>query len=102
MRQILVDRARKRHARKRGGGVSEISLDSALDLGQVRSEDMLALDEALSRMQKLDSRQCQVVEMRFFAGLSEEEIAELLGVSVRTINREWRMARAWLRKELYG
>ena len=102
MRQILVDRARKRHAHKRGGGVSEISLDRALDLAQARSEDLLALDEALSRMQKLDGRQCQIVEMRFFTGLSEDEIAEMLGVSVRTINREWRMARAWLYKELYG
>ena len=102
MRQILVDRARKRHARKRGGGVAEISLDGALDIAEARSADLLVLEEALARLQQADSRQCQVVEMRFFAGMSEDEIAEVLGVSARTVNREWRMARAWLYKEVYG
>ena len=102
MRQILVDRARKRHAGKRGGGVPEISLDRALDIAEARSADLLALEEALARLQTVDGRQCQVVEMRFFAGMSEDEIAEVLGVSARTINREWRMARAWLYKEVYG
>jgi len=102
MRQILIDRARKRHAGKRGGGAPEISLDSALDIAQAQSVDLLALEEALARLQKVDGRQCQVVEMRFFAGMSEDEIAEVLGVSARTINREWRMARAWLYKEVYG
>jgi len=101
MRQILIDRARKRHAGKRGGGVPEISLDRALNFAEAPSPDLLVLDEALSRLQALDDRQCQVVEMRFFAGMSEEEIAEVLGVSARTINREWRMARAWLYKEVY-
>jgi RNA polymerase sigma-70 factor, ECF subfamily len=102
MRQILVDRARKRNAGKRGGGVPEISLDRALDIAEARSMDLLALEEALARLQKVDGRQCQVVEMRFFAGMAEDEIAEVLGVSARTINREWRMARAWLYKEVYG
>ena len=102
MRQFLIDRARKRHAGKRGGGVPEISLDRALNVAEAPSPDLLVLDEALSRLQALDDRQCQVVEMRFFAGMSEEEIAEVLGVSARTINREWRMARAWLYKEVYG
>jgi RNA polymerase sigma-70 factor (ECF subfamily) len=102
MRQILVDRGRKRHAGKRGGGVPQISLDMALDIAEAQSGDLLALEDALSRLQNLDARQCQVVEMRFFAGMSEEEIAGVLGVSARTINREWRMARAWLYKELYG
>lgn len=60
------------------------------------------LEEALTRLEKVDPRQCQVVEMRFFAGMEEQEIADVLGVSSRTINREWRMARAWLYKELYG
>jgi len=101
MRQFLIDRARKRHAGKRGGGVPEISLDRALNVAEAPSPDLLVLDEALSRLQALDDRQCQVVEMRFFAGMSEEEIAEVLGVSARTINREWRMARAWLYKEVY-
>ncbi len=102
MRQILIDRARKRHAGKRGGGVPEISLDRALNIAEARSADLLMLEDALARLQEVDGRQCQVVEMRFFAGLSEDEIAEALGVSARTINREWRMARAWLYKELYG
>jgi RNA polymerase sigma factor (TIGR02999 family) len=102
MRQILIDRARKRHAGKRGGGVPQITLDRALDFIAAQSADLLVLEEALSRLQVFDQRQCQVVEMRFFAGMSEEEIAEVLGVSARTVTREWRMARAWLHKELYG
>jgi RNA polymerase sigma-70 factor (ECF subfamily) len=102
MRQILVDRARKRHAGKRGGGVPQISLDRALNIAETESGDVLVLEQALARLQNVDGRQCQVVEMRFFAGMSEDEIAEVLGVSARTINREWRMARAWLYKELYG
>src|SRR5580693_8769352 len=102
MRQILIDRARKRHAGKRGGGVPEISLDRALDLAAAHSDDLLVLEEALARLEQVDRRQCQVVEMRFFAGMSEEEIADVLGVSARTVNREWRMARAWLYKEVFG
>jgi RNA polymerase sigma factor (TIGR02999 family) len=102
MRQILIDRARKRHAGKRGGGIPEISLDKALDIAEAHSGDLLVLEEALARLQTVDARQCQVVEMRFFAGMSEDEIAQVLGVSARTINREWRMARAWLYRELYG
>jgi RNA polymerase sigma-70 factor, ECF subfamily len=102
MRQILIDRARKRHAGKRGGGVPQLSLDRALDIAEAHSGDLLVLEEALARLEKVDGRQCQVVEMRFFAGMSEDEIAEVLGVSARTINREWRMARAWLYKELYA
>jgi RNA polymerase sigma factor (TIGR02999 family) len=102
MRQILIDNARKRNAGKRGGGVPDISLDHAIDIAQANAGDLLLLEEALTRLEKVDRRQCQVVEMRFFAGMQEEEIAEVLGVSARTINREWRMARAWLYKELYG
>jgi RNA polymerase sigma-70 factor, ECF subfamily len=102
MRQVLIDRARKRNAAKRGGDALKISLDGALGIAETRPGDLLVLEQALARLEKLDARQCQVVEMRFFAGMSEEEIAEALGVSARTINREWRMARAWLYKELYG
>jgi RNA polymerase sigma factor (TIGR02999 family) len=102
MRQILIDRARKRNAGKRGGGVLQISLDRVLDIAEANGGDLLVLEEALARLEKADGRQCQVVEMRFFAGMSEDEIAEVLGVSSRTINREWRMARAWLYKELYA
>ena len=96
MRQILIDRARKRHAGKRGGVVPEISLDRVLNIGAANPGDLLVLEDALARLEKVDVRQCQVVEMRFFAGMSEDEIAEVLGVSARTINREWRLARAWL------
>jgi RNA polymerase sigma-70 factor, ECF subfamily len=102
MRQILIDHARKRNAGKRGGGVPDISLDRAIDMAQANAGDLFLLEEALTRLEKVDRRQCQVVEMRFFAGMQEEEMAEVLGVSARTINREWRMARAWLYKELYG
>jgi RNA polymerase sigma factor (TIGR02999 family) len=102
MRLILIDRARKRQAGKRGGGVADISLDRALDIAEAKSTDVLALDEALARLQNLDARQCQVVEMRFFAGLSDDEIARTLGVSARTVNRDWRIARAWLYKEIRG
>lgn len=101
MRQILIDRARKRRAGKRGGDVPHISLDNALDLAEADSGDILALEHALARLQNVDGRQCRVVEMRFFAGMSEDAIAEVLGVSTRTVNREWRMARAWLYKEIY-
>jgi RNA polymerase sigma factor (TIGR02999 family) len=102
MRQVLIDRARKRNAGKRGGGALQISLDCALNLAEALPADLLALEEALARLEEVDGRQCQVVEMRFFAGMTEDQIAEVLGVSSRTINREWRMARAWLYKELYG
>jgi RNA polymerase sigma factor (TIGR02999 family) len=102
MRHILVDRARKRRADKRGGGVPQISLDKALDIAEAHSADLLMLEEALTRLQSVDERQCQVVEMRFFAGMDEDEIAEVPGVSTRTVGREWRMARAWLYKEVYG
>ena len=102
MRQILIDRARKRYAGKRGGGAPVISLDRALNIAEAQPGDLLVLEEALSRLEKVDGRQCQVVEMRFFAGMSEDDIAKVLDVSSRTINREWRMARAWLYKELYG
>jgi len=101
MRQVLVDRARKRHAGKRGGSVLQVSLDKALDIAEARSADFLALEDALARLQQVDARQCQVIEMRFFAGMSEEEIAQALGVSERTVNREWRMARAWLYQEVH-
>lgn len=100
MRRIMIDRARKRQADKRGGGGPRISLDRAIDLANARSGDLLALDDALSRLQQFDERQSRVVEMRFFGGLTAPEIAEVLGTSTRTVDREWRMARAWLHEEL--
>ena len=103
MRQILIDRARKRNADKRGGGAPEISLDHAIDIAASQiGRPAPARRRPAQTRSRLDRRQCQVVEMRFFAGMQEDEIAAALGVSERTVNREWRMARAWLYKELYG
>jgi RNA polymerase sigma factor (TIGR02999 family) len=100
MRQILVDHARKRDSDKRGGKVQFVPLDEALVAGMQRPQDIVALDEALSRLEAFDPRQGQVVEMRFFGGLSEEEISHVLGISVRTIKRDWNVARAWLYAEM--
>jgi RNA polymerase sigma factor (TIGR02999 family) len=102
MRQILVDHARRKGAEKRGGEWARTSIEEK-QLGQMpRGEEMIALDEALNRLNDVDDRLRQIVEYRFFAGLSETEIAELLGVTTRTVQRDWAKARAWLHKELYG
>src|SRR5262245_32382098 len=98
MRRVLVDHARTVKAAKRGG--IKISLESALSYSEQQSGEMLALDEALGRLATWDPRQAQIVELRFFAGLSIEEIAELLNVSVRTVKRDWNLARAWLYGQL--
>lgn len=100
MRRILVDHARARRARKRGGSRESINLDDVLVFTTPRSEQMIALDDALNRLGTYDPRQGQIVELRFFGGLSEEEIAAHLGISARTVKRDWRMAKAWLYKEL--
>lgn len=104
MRRVLVDHARARRARKRGGGDARVVVD---DLDSLPGEpagvvDLVVLDQALSRLSELDSRQAQVVELRFFGGLSVEETAAILDLSARTVKREWQMARAWLRRELAG
>ena len=97
MRRILVDRARAQRAHKRGGLNTLVTFDEAIPAASFqRSEQVIELDEALDRLAKLDPRQARIVELRFFAGLTEEETAEILGVSVRTVKREWRTARAWL------
>jgi RNA polymerase sigma factor (TIGR02999 family) len=96
MRRVLVDHARRRQAAKRGAGVQRLELDERLVAAGLPDEELLALDEALSRLRRLDPRQCEVVELRYFAGLTAEETAELLGISRATVNREWRTARAWL------
>jgi len=98
MRQVLVDQARRRMAVKRGDGWARTTLRDGDHVMSARAEEMVALDEALAA---LDPRQRQVVECRFFAGLEEEEIAEVLGVSVRTVRRDWVKARAWLYRSLY-
>src|SRR5579862_7738499 len=100
MRRILVDHARAHHREKRGGGAPTLVLDEAIDLPQRRSLELIALDDALEGLAKLDSQQSRVVELRFFAGLSIEETAEVLGVSKATVNRDWVTARAWLSREL--
>lgn len=104
MRQILVDFARQRDSLKRGGEVSVVGLEDApnqgLDIAQARSADLVALDDALNVLSTLNERQSQIVELRFFGGLTEEEIAEVLHVSERTVRSDWRVARAWLQREL--
>jgi RNA polymerase sigma factor (TIGR02999 family) len=101
MRQILVDAARRKVAQKRGGGVDPAtSLEESLVGAPVRSAELVALDDALSRLAVLDPRRAAVVEQRFFAGLTLEETATVLQVSVATVERDWRSARAWLATEL--
>ena len=101
MRRILVDFARERKYFKRGGGALPVSLSEAALVVQ-QSSDFVALDEALTALGEIDSRKVQVVEMRFFAGLSVEEIAELLNVSKETVMRDWRLAKVWLLRQLEG
>jgi RNA polymerase sigma-70 factor, ECF subfamily len=107
MRHILVDHARSRGRAKRGGNTQRISLEEGtLTLGrgssnsQDRFLDMLALDEALTRLEAIDSRKTKVVEMRFFAGMDNKEIAEVLGIAANTVIKDWNFAEAWLRREL--
>ena len=101
MRQILVDHARRRRADKRGGGATVIGLDEVAPAAAPTSGlDVLALDEALDALSSFDARQCRVVELRFFAGLSIPEVADALGVSTATVEREWAMAKAWLHRRL--
>jgi RNA polymerase sigma factor (TIGR02999 family) len=100
MRRILVDHARARSSDKRGGARAHVDVDSIPLVSHDNIEQIVELDQALQRLEKMDARQARVVELRFFAGLSEDEIAQLLGVSVRTVKRDWSMAKAWLYSEL--
>jgi RNA polymerase sigma-70 factor, ECF subfamily len=101
MRRILVEHAR-RHNLKRGGGVRHVSLEEAAMVGGGQETDLVALDDAMNALAWIDARKAQVVEMRFFGGLSVEETAEVLKVSTVTVKRDWRTARAWLYRELTG
>ena len=101
MRRVLVDFARARKQHKRNGG-RQVSFDEALTIGSDRSADIVALDDALTTLAKLDRRQSQIVELRFFGGLTEPHIARVLGISPRTVSSEWRLARSWLLRELNG
>lgn len=100
MRRVLVEHARAQERQKRGGRAPRVELNEATVLSQGRSREMLALDEALSRLAEIDPRKSRVVELRFFGGLSNEEIAGVLKVSVKTVTRDWQLAEAWLRREL--
>jgi RNA polymerase sigma factor (TIGR02999 family) len=100
MRRILVDRARARHYEKRGGEACRISLDEALVVSQEREPNLVALDDALKSLAVLDPRKSRVVELRYFGGLSVEESAEVLKVSVDTVMRDWKLAKVWLLREL--
>lgn len=100
MRRILVDHAKTQRRAKRGGGAAVVSLDDVAVISPERSEEVLALDAALDKLQEVDPRKARMVEMRYFAGLSVEETAEVLEVSVATVMRDWRVAKAWLQREL--
>ena len=101
MRRILVEHAR-RHNLKRGGDVPHVSLDEAVLVGADDDVDLVALDDAMTALARLDPRKAQVVEMRFFGGLSVDETAEVLGLSPVTVKRDWRAAKVWLYRELAG
>ena len=100
MRHILVDYARSKQYGKRGGGAPMVSLDEALTVSEERAAELVALDDALKELAKVDERKCRVVELRYFGGLSVEETAEVLKVSAITVMRDWSMAKSWLHREL--
>jgi RNA polymerase sigma-70 factor (ECF subfamily) len=102
MRRILVDYARQKKAGKRDGGRRRVELTEGLGITTDRLDEIVAIDEALSRLEEWDPRSCRVVELRFFSGLSETEVAEVLGIAPRTVKRDWNVAKAWLHGELNG
>jgi RNA polymerase sigma factor (TIGR02999 family) len=102
MRRIMVDHARERYSLKRGAGALKVTLDEAALVTETRSEELLALDEALERLAAQDPRKSQIVELRYFGGLTVEEASEFLKLSQRTVEREWNMAKAWLYRALSG
>ena len=102
MRRILVDYARSRNFAKRGGGALKLSLEEGLIVSDERNEEVVAVHEALEALAKFDQRQAQIVELKFFGGLSNQETADVLAVSPGTVARDWTMAKAWLRREISG
>jgi len=102
MRRIMVDHARQRQALKRGGGALRVTLDECAAVTETRADELLALDEALEKLAAFDERKAQVVEMRYFGGLTMEEIADVLKLHVNTVTRDWTAARAWLFAALSG
>jgi len=101
MRRILVDHARSRRAVRHGGALQRVPLESVAPAAEERADLLVALDEALDRLRRLDERQARVVECRFFGGMTEEETAEALGIGVRTARRDWVKAKSWLHGDLY-
>jgi len=102
MRRILVDEARRRNSAKRGGAAMQVSLHEAMTRPEQQAANVVALDDALKRLEAIDSRQGEIVELRFFGGLSIEETAAVLKVSPATVNKDWAFARAWLREQMSG
>ena len=100
MRRILVDHARKHGAAKRGAAVSKLSLEEAIDFPEARDVDLVSLDDALKGLERLDPQQSRIVELRFFGGLSIDEVAEVLHVSPSTVTRDWAMSKAWLHEQI--
>lgn len=100
MRRVLVDYARSRQYQKRGGDAVQVSLSEDLNVSDEQTAEVVALDDALKSLATFDQRKCQIVELRFFAGLSIEEAAQVLGISPGTVMRDWTLAKAWLRKEI--
>jgi len=100
MRRILVDRARRRTAAKRGGRAVDVDVEHALDVSTRRSAELIALDDALNTLAAVDPRKARIIELRFFAGLEVKETAAVVGVSAETVMRDWKLAKAWLLKEL--
>jgi RNA polymerase sigma factor (TIGR02999 family) len=102
IRRILVDYARQKNAVKRDGGRRRVELTEPLAITRDRLDEIMVIDEALTRLAEWDPRQCRIVELRFFGGLTEDEVAEVLGVAPRTVKRDWNLAKAWLHGELKG
>jgi len=100
MRRILIDHARAHLRDKRGGGVKLTSLDEALAFSPEQSQDLIGLDESLKRLGEIDPRQAKIVELRFFAGMTVEQVAAVLGISAKTVKRDWSVAKAWLHADL--
>jgi RNA polymerase sigma factor (TIGR02999 family) len=102
MREVLIDHARRRAAGRRGGGRHRVSLDAVVDYFEAQGLDVVAVHEALDRLAELDGRQAQVMTLRYFGGMTVPEVAAALGVAVVTVERDWRLARAWLASQLGG
>jgi RNA polymerase sigma factor (TIGR02999 family) len=100
MRRILVDHAKARHREKRGGDAVKLSLDDVINLSRERAAELLALDDALDELMRVDERKSRVIELRYFGGFSVEETAQILGVSPETVMRDWKMAKAWLYQQI--